>query len=151
MDPGTLITLLVAVLGSGAVTAVANNFWSRKRNKADTAAVLNETALELVAPLREEIRELRGEVTAYRHRIGGMERQQREAQAILNDHAVWDGAVMAALAESGAKFDKPMPPLHPDYGTREERTRAEDIGLADTRTPRGERRRFVGPLDEPQD
>ncbi len=151
MDQATIITLVVAILGSGAATAVANNFWQRRRNKADTAAVLNETALELVSPLREEIRELRGEVTAYRQRIGGMERQQREAMQALNEHAVWDGAVMAALHESGAKFDRPMPPLHPDYGTREERTRAEDFGLADTRRPKPERRKYVGPMDDATD
>lgn len=151
MDTGTIITLVVAILGSGAATAVANNFWSRKRNKADTAAVLNETALELVAPLREEIRELRGEVTSYRQRIGSMERQQRESQRTLNDHAVWDGAIQAALTAAGVDFHQEMPPLYPDYGTREERTRAEDFGVADTRRPKVERRRPGVVKDEAQD
>lgn len=130
MDPATLIALITAVLGSGLLTAVANNVWQRRRNRADTAAVLNATALDLVVPLREQIKELRGEVASYRHRLGVLERREREMMTALAQQNNWAVTVQALLLSNKIEFP-PMPPLAQPSSV-DMRTRAEDYRLPDT-------------------
>ncbi len=131
MTAETWGALIAAVLGSGLLTAVTNNVWQRRRARADTAAVLNETALELVVPLKEEIKELRGEVRVVRQQNGIMARQLREYQAAHALHQAWDISAQAALMTHGVELP-PMPPLAPTFQIRGERTRAEDYELPDT-------------------
>lgn len=132
MDATTTGALVAAVLSSGLLTAVANNVWQRRRQRADTAAVLNETALELVVPLRGEIKELRGEITAYRQRIGILERRERELIQTLAVHAAWDMQALSMITAAGLELPA-LPALFPQTSHRE-RTRAEDYDLPDTRT-----------------
>lgn len=131
MDSAGLVTLLVAVISSGVLTTVATQFWTRKRSKADTAAVLNETALDLVAPLRAELKEVRTELKMYRQQVGMLERREREFMANLGAHAQWDVLAQAALL--GREIELPeMPPLYPTFSTRkQERTRQEDFEVLD--------------------
>ncbi len=133
MDSQAIITLIVAVVSSGLLTTVATQFWSRKRNKADTAAVLNETALDLVVPLREQIKELRAELRTHRQQVGMLERREREFMAALGKHAMWDVMAQAALMGAQIELRDEMPPLYPEFQAREERTRAEDYDLPSSR------------------
>ncbi len=122
----TAITLIVAVVSSGLLTALANNMWQRRRIKADTASVLNETALELVVPLREQIKEMRGEINAYRDRIGMLERREREIITAMSRHAAWDMLAQAAIIANKLEVQD-MPPLFPQsMDARAERTRSTD-------------------------
>ncbi len=145
MDTATLVAVITAVLGSGVLTAFANGIWQRRRNRADTAQILNDAALDLVVPLREQIKELRGEVAVYRQRVGMLERREREMVAALSAHAAWDILAQAAVIANKLEVS-PMPPLFPPSSQRvEERTRAEDYLLPDTdqddEEPRRPRRR----------
>jgi hypothetical protein len=134
MESPALITLVVAIVSSGLLTTVATQFWNRKRSRADTAAVLNETALDLVAPLRSEIKELRGEVRIYRQRVGMLERREREFMQALGKHAAWDIMAQAALMGAQIELHDEMPPIYPEFHSRGgERTRSEDFDLASGR------------------
>lgn len=134
MDPTTLAALAAAFLGSGLLTAVANNIWNRRRAGADTAAVLNKAALELFAPYKEEVKELRGEMKVLRQQNGVMARQVREYQSAQALHQAWDISVQAAIMAHGIEVPA-MPALAPVFHVRE-RTRAEDYDLPDTREDR---------------
>ncbi len=129
MDAVAWGALIAAVLSSGLLTAVANNVWSRRRNRADTAAVLNETALELVVPLKEEIKELRGEVKVYRQQVGVLERRNREVMQQLGTHGAWDVLAQSLIVAHHLDI-APMPPLYPVSNVRGERTRAGDYDRA---------------------
>ena len=131
MDTGAIITLLVAVISSGVLTTALAQWWGRKRNRADTAAVLNETALDLIVPLREQIKEMRGELDFSRQRIGSLERREREILEALSQHAAWDMVVRATVTAANVEVPE-MPPLYPSSLTRrEEFTRADDIPRTD--------------------
>lgn len=126
MDNASLISLVLAIVSSGLLTAIANNVWQRKRIKADTASVLNDTALELVVPLREQIKEMRGEINEYRRRVGQLERREREIITAMSQHAAWDMLAQAAILANKLEVHE-MPPLFPQsFDLRNERTRAED-------------------------
>jgi len=127
MDPSAIITLAVAIISSGLLTTAASQWWSRKRSRADTAAILNETALELIVPQREQIKEMRGELDFLRQRTASLERREREILEALSQHAAWDMIARATLAAS--KIDVPeMPPLYPSgLSRREEYTRSDDV------------------------
>ncbi len=133
MDSGAIITLLVAVISSGVLTTAFTQFWARKRNKADTAAVLNETALDLVVPLREQIKEMRGEQEFSRQRIASLERREREILEALSSHAAWDMIARATMQAAQVEIPE-MPPLYPSsLSRREEFTRVDDIPGRDDR------------------
>ncbi len=122
----TTLTVILAVVSSGLLTAFANNMWQRRRIKADTASVLNETALELVVPLREQIKEMRGEINSYRERVGMLERREREIITAMSRHAAWDMLAQAAIIANHLEIHD-MPPLFPQsMDNRVERTRASD-------------------------
>lgn len=56
--------------GFGAIlVALVQALFNRRKLGADTAAVLSETALELVQPLRSEIKTLRAEIVELRARV----------------------------------------------------------------------------------
>jgi hypothetical protein len=131
----TLITVVLAVVSSGLLTAVANNVWQRRRIKADTASVLNETALELVVPLREQIKEMRGEINTYRERIGMLERREREIITAMSRHAAWDMVAQAAILANKLEIHE-MPPLFPQsMEGRAERTRSTDYQTGEIPRP----------------
>ncbi len=131
----TAITLIIAVVSSGLLTALANNMWQRRRIKADTASVLNETALELVVPLREQIREMRGEINSYRDRIGMLERREREIITAMSRHAAWDMLAQAAIIANKLEVQE-MPPLFPQsMEPRAERTRSSDYQTGSIQRP----------------
>ena len=47
MNTQTLVAVLIAILGSGVVTAVVNAWFSRKKNSAETGRILIEDAINL--------------------------------------------------------------------------------------------------------
>ncbi len=135
MESTTIVTLVLAVVSSGLLTAIANNIWQRRRIKADTASVLNDTALELVVPLREQIREMRGEINSYRQRIGMLERREREIITAMGRHAAWDMLAQAAIIANKLEVQD-MPPLFPQsMDMRQERTRATDYETGQIEPP----------------
>ena len=95
----------------------------RGKNRADAASVIQDAALELVQPLRADLREVRGELTVYRERVGALERQERDTLHLLATHAGWDMALATAARSAGVAVPD-MPPLFPP--SRAERTRATD-------------------------
>jgi len=117
---------LAALASSGVLVALLAPPYVRRaaaakalHDRAQAAAVLNETALELVQPLRDELKELRGELKVYQERVRSLERQEREHAQLLAGHAAWD-----LLAAQSSQQLPPAPPLFPPR--RDERTRATD-------------------------
>lgn len=127
---GALWGLLAAIVASGAFTAVFAPGYVRRQvasqteaQRADAASTISHTALDLVQPLRDEMRELRGEAKVYQERVRSLERQEREHAQVLSLHAAWDMAVAQAARAAGIDIG-PMPGLFPPR--RAERTRATD-------------------------
>lgn len=61
--------LMMSGVAGGILATIISLFVNRKKLGADTAAVLSETAMELLPPLRSEIKELRAEIVELRARV----------------------------------------------------------------------------------
>lgn len=124
MNAEAWLILIGAILGSSVVTALINGLWQRGKAKADTLSVLNQTALDLVTPLRDQLKAQQVELEGHRQRVGMLERRERESAELMAAHYAWD--VLAVAALSSHQHDLPeMPPLFP--ASRRERTRADDF------------------------
>jgi hypothetical protein len=115
IDPGLVVTVIVSIAGSAGVGSLISGLMSRRNVTADAelksataAQVLSQTSTELLAPLRAELSELR----PLRGRVEKLEQGAREQKALLQAHARWDAAAVAAAAEAGVILPSP-PPMYP--------------------------------------
>jgi hypothetical protein len=96
------------LFGTG-VTAIAlgvfNFFTQRRKLGADTAAVLTETAMELIPPLRAEIKELRSEILELRKQVRAIT-ADLDACYDLNRHK---DDLIAALTHEKSISEEPRP------------------------------------------
>lgn len=90
MDIGSIL------IGSGAsaiLLAIVQAFISRRKLGADTAAVLTDTARELIAPLRDRLQEMGQEERRLRHRVDDLEADLRWLRAERADQMRRDRAL----------------------------------------------------------
>jgi predicted RNase H-like nuclease (RuvC/YqgF family) len=58
LEPGRVVEIAIAVIGSGALTAIITAFVSRKRMGADAAQILSRSAVAMLNPMRKEVERL---------------------------------------------------------------------------------------------
>ena len=101
-----IVTTLAGLIGGlGGVVTLINLPKMRKKQDADTAQVLSNTAVTLVEPLTKQMVELRGRVQ-HLETYGVLHRQ------VLGEHAAWDHLAIRRLQQAGVHIDPP-PPLFP--------------------------------------
>lgn len=78
-----LLSAIGLVGGAGGAAALLTVVLQRRKFKADAADVLTDTALTLVAPLKERIRELEAEATRARREVASARREAASAREEL--------------------------------------------------------------------
>lgn len=111
-----IFTIIVAILGTGAFTALIQGAYGKRKQHADAAQVVNQAAVVILEPLYREIARLE-------KKVGALERRERELTQTLQMHAAWDYMAVARMREAGVTLED-IPPLYPP--ARPEYTRRED-------------------------
>lgn len=90
----TAVAAVLTSLGVGAIlSAVITGLFGRRKMQADAAAVISDTARELLQPLRERVGELNREEARMRHRIEDLESDLRWMRAERADQIRRDSAM----------------------------------------------------------
>lgn len=75
MDLSWLPPIILAVIGGGSVAALVTGLLTRGKTKADAAAVVSDSAIDLLKPLREEISDIRARLAAVEEQLRAEERR----------------------------------------------------------------------------
>lgn len=75
MDWAAILPAFLGLLGGGSVAAIITAFATRGKTRADAAAVVTDSAVDLLKPLRDEIREIRSRLTAVEEQLRAEERR----------------------------------------------------------------------------
>ncbi|MFC0504209.1 hypothetical protein [Micromonospora costi] len=81
----TLITVIGLLGGAGGIAALAATLLQRRKIRADAADVITDTALTLVAPLRERVAELETEAAGARREATAARMQAEQANVEMSD------------------------------------------------------------------
>lgn len=106
MDVGSI---LLGSGGSAILLSMVQALINRRKLGADTAAVLSDTARELVQPLRERITEMADENRRLRHRVEDMEADLRWLRAERADQIRRDAAMQNHIEALAAWVDTWLP------------------------------------------
>lgn len=118
---GLLAQLVVTLGGSGVVVAVIQSITSRRRTRAEATRTYAEgegatasaarttvdTAVALLAPMREEMGRLTARVTELEAEVYAGRQRERGAELLLQAYTDWAGRAADALAAAGIPIDPP--------------------------------------------
>lgn len=94
----TLVTAMLTSLGIGGIlAAIVTGLFGRKKASADAAAVIGDTARELLQPLRERLQDMAQEEKRMRRRVEDLEADLRWLRAERADQIRRDAAMQTHL------------------------------------------------------
>lgn len=116
--------LVVAILGSGAIGAIAAaiiaGLFSKRKLGAEATEIITKAAAGVVTSLQAEVdRQVKArEDAALQHRLDmsavmeAHDKEMEEVRRVLQLHVAWDAIAIAKMAELGTELP-PAPPLLP--------------------------------------
>lgn len=126
--------IILAVLGTGTVTAVAGavvtGLFSRKKLGADATEIITRAATGVVEQFQEDNARLREANARLVQTVEDLRAMVEDHTRVLQLHVAWDSIVVAKLAEAGITDLPPAPPVYAPSGSPGRvRATLEDIDL----------------------